>query len=71
MVVAVAAVAARWQGSGGGGNGGTRLAAKVAGNESIDGRMTACKKADGGQRNNQPNKGVVKVGGGGGSLWRQ
>jgi hypothetical protein len=28
--------------------------------------MTACEKADGGQRINQPNKGVVKVGGGGG-----
>ncbi len=39
---------------------------KAAGYESIDGCMTACKKADSGQCNNQPNKGVVKVGGGGG-----
>ncbi len=37
----------------------------MAGNESFDGRMTACEKADSGQHNTQPNKGVVKVGGGG------
>ncbi len=42
------------------------MAAKAAGNERVDGCMMACKKADGGQRNNQPNQGVVKVGGGGG-----
>ncbi len=28
--------------------------------------MTTCKKADGGQHNNQSYKGVIKVGGGGG-----
>jgi hypothetical protein len=42
------------------------LAAKAAVNESVNGCMTACKKADRGQCNNQPNKGVVKVGSGGG-----
>ena len=42
------------------------MVAKAASNESIDGCMTACKKADGRQHNNQPNKGVVKVSGGGG-----
>ncbi len=40
--------------------------AKAAGNESVDGCMMACEKADGGQCNNQPNNGVVKVGGGSG-----
>jgi hypothetical protein len=40
------------------------LAAKAAGNESVDGCMMVCKKRNGRQCNNQPNKGVVKVGGG-------
>jgi hypothetical protein len=34
-------------GSGGGGRGGQRLAAKVAGNESVDGRMMACDDENG------------------------
>ena len=51
-------------GGGGGGSGGQRLAAKAAGIESIDGRMTACDYESRGRKTMQQptNEGISKNG---------
>jgi hypothetical protein len=63
-VMAVVAVVARWSGSGGGGGGGRQLAAKAAGNESLNGRFLACNDKSGQNKTMQQptNDGRIKGG---------